>query len=422
MNINDIEKEHPSYGFVSVNRFMGGRDELFGQRKVDNGGITLRFEQADLNNSFGDITKFSHNRLLTELNMTSEQWSSLLLNKDTEHGTPVTIVYGLEGRSSDVNELECDKSDQNSLVFDKFKSKIVDKFKENKLLEREVISILNQDKIPASDRRKIMENFLEISKKIITEKEFFEEEVVEFISNVENTFEQKFVNDLKRNLLGIDDTKLLENKDNESIEKDYMGVLVLRTIDNVKGTLVKDFEADNGYSLTLYKAKMFKDGNKPSIERSDEVIIEVRLSHSQFSSFITNFGGRDNPCSISMLDNTNIEPCRVNINDEVEDVFKLYEFIDKIESEIDSLTDELEPLVSKAISKTNKRNVSFVFEKLARLTGSNLFFYSKNVFNSGLKFSLRRQEDVQAGIFGDIHKEAMKKIANVNKIPQHLLK
>jgi len=414
MSIENINPKHPAYGLIAINTYQSHEKNMFGQDKLRGNAITISIEQANLDNPFGHITQLGHGKTVSSIDMTVEQWSTLLLNKNNQNGTPVTIIYGEHGRSQQI--IQKDKT--NTSIFDVYKQNIHKKFIQVAQIEKELREILKQDKISAADKKTCQSLFTEASTLILKEKETIEQDIDTFISNVNKASEEKFLSGVKENIFNIEKQKKLTNNNTQIIENDFQGVLVLNTVENVENTLIKDFEANFGISLSLYKAVVVVNGKDSHIEKTNEKVFEIKMSHSQFSKFMTSFGHKDTPCTISHLYGNDIEPCLENINDEVEDLYKLYEHIDNIESDLISMNEELEPLLSKTLGKQKKHDVSFIFEKVSRLINSDLLFHVKNVFTSGITYSIRRQSDVQSGIQENIQKEGLEQFnEKINALP-----
>jgi len=399
-------ENHPSFGALELNYYNGGSKNLFGQKKTSSRAVYIRFQSASYyTRDFGfDKLKLFGDKTLAEVNMTSEQWSSLLLNRDNENGVPVTIVYDENG-SIDYRTYDTIEDDN---LFKEVSQKFNQKFSALYDIKKEIKTLLEKPKLLKKDKDEILEKFNIVKETILKEYPQIKNDVFNFIQEVENKAEENFVKAIKENLFGLTELKLLEDKNKKVIKERYQGILVLKTVKGVKGTLVKDFNADNGVTFTLYRAVVEESNGIKQIKKTDEILIDLTMSSSQFSTFLTSFGsGYTNVCTYKSKFGVEVEEFTENINDEMATVLELERFVNEIPSEIEKETEEISELLSKNISKERKKELNFVFEKMNRLIGTNFLFYVEQVFDSGLKFSLKRQEDVQSGMLNGIYKKGL---------------
>lgn len=89
--VDELPKEHPSYGMIKISRTHGGPTSLFGSDIMHNSFLELTISKAILDRSLNNDYHFSKEELIS-IYLSSAQWAELISSFNTQ-GVPCTLDY-----------------------------------------------------------------------------------------------------------------------------------------------------------------------------------------------------------------------------------------------------------------------------------------------------------------------------------------
>jgi hypothetical protein len=401
--------------------------------------ISIDFKYAEMNNLLGSLSIFERSGIAC-INLTNEQWSSLLLNNYVNNdGVPCTIVFREDFHIDNCNIYEKESTNNEyKLLIDDFNQKLNKLLPINSSVKKVSHKLLQLDS-NAENRKKLNE----LSKNCLNEwnekqkeleillnetfKNLDETTTQELQKDIKNDFLTGFVSSLENQekalmLLGIENTQKLLTSDNSTeiktlpIVKTH-GILKLEEIVSNEG-FVEDVDVKNGYRLTVLQAiEQIDSLGKKIISTNDEVIVSVELSVNQFADFISSFNqGGVNSTLIKTSLSGEIQKDFIDISAEF-DVFnrRLDEFNTSIidtNDKLSNINDEIQNDLKRKIGIKKVRQVEINFEQFYNKTVSNISFYIHQLLEIALNKNVSKRMDVMFNVEKTIKKSG---IQDLNK-------
>lgn len=87
---NGEKKEHESFGMIEISRYSGNNQQFFGSDLYQNGGITLRISNAQVETKYNSEW-YHHTAPLIEVRMSHNQFVDAITSGMNTNGVPCTI-------------------------------------------------------------------------------------------------------------------------------------------------------------------------------------------------------------------------------------------------------------------------------------------------------------------------------------------
>lgn len=85
-----MKKEHESYGMIDISRYTGNNQQFFGSDLYQNGGITIRISNAELETKYNSEW-YHHTEPLIEVRLSHNQFVDAITSGMNTNGVPCTV-------------------------------------------------------------------------------------------------------------------------------------------------------------------------------------------------------------------------------------------------------------------------------------------------------------------------------------------
>lgn len=433
----------PSFGAIKISKINSNNLTFFAGGTGHQSGISIAFSNAKL--VIGDTTNFGgkifENQSLYTIRMSELQWANFLFNKNSETGTPCSIVGSETGvKKYDIYEAELNNNDnfQNKYqnLNKEFNKQLIAIFPEAKDLQVELKTIISKSSITNKENIRAKEIVSLFKEMFITRKSEVLDLIETFLDNADDLSKNIYLDNIKSNLLNfapsssletakniltsafneIGALPLLENNKVEElpIEK-HEGILVLRDVK--REGFVEDENSTNGYSISLYQAKVsIVNGSK--VITAGDLLFQCELSENQFSTFISSFNSHYVTSTNTFTEKLGFIP-RSSINTQlserkIELMLESFHNVEKRMLEAEKLIND--SLTTNKITKEVKDKLNKELSNLDKALSSSLSFSMGLVFEDKEVEGTYKFRDVVASLRKGIEELGLKSF--VEKIEQ----